>query len=128
MTTTTFQVLPKPKFSSFPKGAFNHNLNTLDVMHQQQIEAPFYAKAVKAKLRLSEQTKAKIDIFNEAEFVAPTCNEVTSEYKFWGNLCKWSLKNDVLNKQQIQDLLSSSFDTQEDKALVIINEVMDSRQ
>ncbi|WP_256385061.1 hypothetical protein [Photobacterium toruni] len=116
---TRFQILPKAK------GAFN--TTTANVMPLQQVETPFYAKAVKSKLRLSEQAKAKIGIFDEAEYVAPICNEVTSEYGFWGNLCKWSLKNDVINKQQINDFISSPINSQQDdKALVLINDVMGS--
>ncbi|WP_256385060.1 hypothetical protein [Photobacterium toruni] len=107
-------------------GSTNHGTTTANVMPLQQVETPFYAKAVKSKLRLSEQAKAKIGIFDEAEYVAPICNEVTSEYGFWGNLCKWSLKNDVINKQQINDFITASLDTQDDKALVLINDVMGS--
>ena len=104
-----------------------NNLSTAtDVMRLQQIETPFYAKAVKSKLRLSDVAKEKIGIFDESEYAPPILNDVTSEYKFWGNLCKWSLKNDVVKPQQIRDFLSSTFDDQENHALSIINKVMTS--
>ena len=109
------------KFSTITEVSEHRNI---DVMRLQQIETPFYAKAVKSKLRLSDVAKEKIGIFDESEYVAPICNDVTSEYKFWGSLCKWSLKNDVVKPQQIKNLLSTPLNQQDEQGLTLINDVM----
>lgn len=104
----------------------NNGFTSFNVTQQQKIEKPFYAMPVKSKLRLSSTTREVLGIFDPKEYEPPKLNDVELESVFWGNLCKWAYRNDVVKPLEIQKFLRSNDNDQNNNATVIINQVMDS--